>query len=323
MSANQNGFPRGSMLALLVLCGLALPVQAQETEMPVRRGSDPVGITVADQPSESYRFETHYMASQDGKRHYRIQLAVPRQANAGEARPVLYMLDGNAAMDTLRTPDLDALADGTAPVLVALGHDVPTRTDAIARSYDYTPPVLREVGDGLPPVVLGRIGGGADEFLHLLVTRIMPLVRDRVVVDDARTGLWGHSYGGLFVLYALMKQPELFQYYVAGDPSVWWHQGEIRSHWRNVNTNLPAGRRLAILTGTRPRERPAPYEVEAAKHPGSPPAKPLDILMEIVEGSAARGMRLSYQTFPQYGHGEMLACSLQYALNVMSDQVLR
>lgn len=39
-----------------------------------------VGDTMADRPSTVYRFETHRLDSVDGRRHYRIQIAVPRQA---------------------------------------------------------------------------------------------------------------------------------------------------------------------------------------------------------------------------------------------------
>ncbi|MFA5521724.1 MAG: alpha/beta hydrolase-fold protein [Castellaniella sp.] len=317
------GTNRGRLVSVILCSLVLLPVYAQDAEMPVRRGSDPVGVTVADQPSESYRFETHYMDSRDGQRHYRIQLAIPRRARAHEPLAALYMLDGNAAMDTLKPQDLESLADGTAPVLVALGHDVPTRTDAAARAYDYTPPLHGKSSGAPAPVVLGHAGGGADEFLHLLVTRIMPLVHSRVAVDDSRSTLWGHSYGGLFVIYALMKQPELFRHYVAGDPSLWWHHGEIRDHWRDADKNLLAGKRLAILTGTRPRARPAPYTLEAARYPGRPVVDPLAILMEIISGAASHGLHLSYQALPQYGHGEMLACSLRYALGMMSESALR
>ena len=42
----------------------------------------------------------------------------------------LYMLDGQ---------DLEWLSRRNPPVLVAIGYDVPTRNDVVARAYDYMP----------------------------------------------------------------------------------------------------------------------------------------------------------------------------------------
>jgi predicted alpha/beta superfamily hydrolase len=39
-------------------------------------------------------------------------------------------------------------------------------------------------------------------FLDLLQDRILPQVRQQVALDATQLSLWGHSYGGLFVLHA-------------------------------------------------------------------------------------------------------------------------
>lgn len=306
-----------SRALLLGVCCMASSLCLAAGSGAPRRGSDPVGVTVAEQPSAYFRFETHLLASADGRRHYKIQLAIPRHHAPGVTYPVLYMLDGNAAMDSLTREDLAVLARHGSAVLVAVGHDVPTRTDAVARAYDYTPPVYGRSGAPAHPVVLGHVGGGADVFLDLLADRILPLVRQRAPVDDARSVLWGHSYGGLFVLYALMQRPGLFQRYFAGDPSVWWRNGALQAHWRALDKARLAGAQLSILVGTQARTRPAPFEVEAAAHPERPSIDPQAVLMEMVGGMAAQGVRLLFETFPQYGHGEMLRCSLQAALDAL------
>src|SRR5690606_10993921 len=103
-----------------------------------------------------------HMASADGKRHYRIDIAIPRQSPPAAGFPVLYMLDGNAVMVALTKKDLETLARTNPPVLVAIGYDTPARIDVVARAYDYTPPVLLDGKPIAEPLVRGQAGGGAN-----------------------------------------------------------------------------------------------------------------------------------------------------------------
>jgi len=275
------------------------------------RGNEMVGETVADRPSPHYRFERHFLDSVDGLRHYRIDLAIPRAPAPDAGYPVLYLLDGNAALATLTDADLVALADKNTPLLlVAVGYDVPTRNDVTARAYDYTPPLLHAGAPSVArPVVRGRMGGGAQVFLQFIASRIKPLVRARVATDTRRECLWGHSYGGLFALYAFFAQPQEFFRYVAGDPSFWWHDGEILQHWRRFNKKGAAGKQLAILIGTKARARAAasgPADTDAVDR--------LAVAREITNALRAHDARTRLEIFPQYGHGEMIRTSLEYAL---------
>jgi predicted alpha/beta superfamily hydrolase len=59
------------------------------------------------------------------------------------------------------------------------------------------------------------------------------LIEAQYRVDRRRQALFGHSYGGLFVLHTLFARPAAFQTYVAASPSIWWGG-------RFVLTQLPA-----------------------------------------------------------------------------------
>lgn len=293
---------------------------------PPRPGMQPVGETVVDRPSAAYRFETHRMDSADGKRHYRIQIAIPKRPATQGGRPALYMLDGNAALASLTDEDLLRLgAAPQPPVLVALGYDVDTRHDVTARAFDYTPPVV-ENGKRLPnPVVRGREGGGADLFLELIRTRVEPLVAARAHVDPERQYLWGHSYGGLFALHVLFTQPDAFARYIAGDPSAWWHEGVLLDEWERFEPARAADKRVAILVGTRPRTRPTPaaavqtQDEARAQSPATPARQPVDLVatgQAVVDALRAAGADATFEVFPQFGHGDMLRASLERALEV-------
>ena len=73
----------------------------------------------------------------------------------------------------------------------------------------------------------GRRNGGADAFLDLLDQRIALRVTQLAKIDPARRTLWGHSYGGVLVLHALLTRPAAFDTYAAADPSLWWGDGYL------------------------------------------------------------------------------------------------
>lgn len=310
-------FSRTAVLisALWITTAAAQPAAA---ETPVRPGMQLVGETIADRPSTVYRYETHKFDSVDGKRHYRIQIAIPKAAGPKGGSPVLYMLDGNAAMATLTDDDLKRLDGHAAPVLVAVGYDVPTRNDVVARAYDYTPPVF-ENGKQMPnPVVRGQEGGGADIFMEFIRTQVKPLVRQAAVIDPAKEYLWGHSYGGLFALHVLYTQPNAFARYIVGDPSAWWNDGALVREWQQFRPDRAAGKRVAVLVGTKPREagRPTPNPA-----PSSANSQAIDLraaVRDMVDGLREAGADATYEAFPQFGHGDMIRASLERALDVAS-----
>jgi predicted alpha/beta superfamily hydrolase len=189
-------------------------------------------------------------------RHYQVWLAIPEQttdhqlSNNSVKIPskVLYMLDGNAAIDDLDKETLRSLSKSTtrkpAPALVFIGYQMPYRFDVDARAYDYTPPLLL-AKNGLKNVFQEegreRLNGGAEHFYTVIEKEIKPWVYEQLGEKPKQEAIWGHSYGGLFVLYSLFEHPESYQQYFSADPSLWWQDGEMTKYWR-VFQNLPKTR---------------------------------------------------------------------------------
>ncbi|MBX9332605.1 prolyl oligopeptidase family serine peptidase, partial [Serratia marcescens] len=212
-----------------------------------------IGTTVADSDSADYRFSDLRFTSADGQRHYRVRIAQPRQAPAPDGYPTVYFLDGNAVLMGLNPALLAKLAAAKRPpVLVMIGYDNDLRIDAAGRAYDYTPPL--PAGLKQPP----RGGGGADAFLQLIETRIKPAIAAKLAVDPQRQTLWGHSYGGLFVLHTLFTHPTAFQRYIAVEPSLWWGNGMILQEAQQMMARRPAPvARLQLWVGLAERDRAA------------------------------------------------------------------
>lgn len=175
----------------------------------------PLGPNIVDKGSEYYYFRVNDFDSADGARHYRVWTAVPRKAEPASGYPVLYMLDGNAVMDRLPETLLKQLSGYSPPVIVAVGYQTSLPFDLNGRAYDYTP-VLGTVsaGNANNPRFQRKTGGGP-EFRQLLETRIAPQVEQGLRINPERRGIWGHSYGGLFVLGSWLSSSFFHQYYSA------------------------------------------------------------------------------------------------------------
>jgi predicted alpha/beta superfamily hydrolase len=64
-------------------------------------------------------------------------------------------------------------------------------------------------------------GGGAANFLNFFNNELIPYINTQYKTDSFKV-LIGHSYGGLFAMYSLLKDPDLFDAYIAIDPSFWY-----------------------------------------------------------------------------------------------------
>ena len=228
-----------ALLALAI--GLWLPGSVLAGRPTERK----IGTTVADSDSADYRFSDLRFTSADGQRHYRVRIAQPR-GPAPDGYPTVYFLDGNAVLMGLNPALLAKLAAAKRPpVLVMIGYDNDLRIDAAGRAYDYTLPL--PAGLKQPPR-----SGGADAFLQLIETRIKPAIAAKLAVDPQRQTLWGHSYGGLFVLHTLFTHPTAFQRYIAVEPSLWWGNGMILQEAQQMMARRPAPvARLQLWVGWR------------------------------------------------------------------------
>jgi predicted alpha/beta superfamily hydrolase len=66
-----------------------------------------------------------------------------------------------------------------------------------------------------------KTSGGGDKFLSFLKNELIPYV-NKTYPSNGDNTLWGHSLGGLFVIYAMLNEPTAFKSYIAVDPSLWW-----------------------------------------------------------------------------------------------------
>ncbi|KAL4952926.1 Alpha/Beta hydrolase protein [Aspergillus filifer] len=254
------------------------------------------------------------------------------QANA------VYLVDGNAlfltATEALRRRASHQPLE-TPTVVVAIGYQLTDSVFSLRRSYDltpscekYTPP---DGPDGKPKT---EAHGGADEFLTFITEVVRPFVETRTFpgVKFTRRALFGHSYGGLFVLHTLFTRPDAFDVYLAASPSIWWNESFILTEAREF---LGAVRSDALI---RPVLRLCYGSREQYPVPG--PGEPMEKFEKRKEAAARRRMTencielhlcllesdkfsiIEMREYPGEDHGSVIAPALTGALTFLSQLAL-
>jgi predicted alpha/beta superfamily hydrolase len=170
---------------------------------------------------------------------YELLVSLPEgYAKSGQSWPVLYVLDGWHFPFMAFIQENNVYSKRMPPVIVVnVSHGA---TDYMApRARDFTPTrTAREANSG-----------GAAAFLDFFEQELIPFVDRTWRTLPADRGLLGHSYGGLFAIYALEQRPALFQRIVAASPSLEWDGQLLLNAARDRLRKLPAPVRLDLSVG--------------------------------------------------------------------------
>jgi uncharacterized protein len=135
--------------------------------------------------------------------------------------PVVYLTDAYWSFAKVHSMGSSLWNDKIAPeyILVGIGYAGENVNYGAERCYELLPSVPK---DNMPMYGTVWHVGGARIFLNAIKTEIIPYVEANLHADPSFRVLMGSSYGGLFSLYAMYEEPQLFQGIVAASPSVNW-----------------------------------------------------------------------------------------------------
>jgi len=142
----------------------------------------------------------------------------PGYAESPVARlPVLYMPDGGIGEDFLHVAGLVqvSVGNGTMRPFLLVG------IENTQRRRDMTGPTENEDDKKIAPRV-----GGSEAFRKFIRDELMPQVRARYRTSG-ETAIVGESLAGLFVMETFLVEPDLFDTYIAFDPSLWWNNRKL------------------------------------------------------------------------------------------------
>jgi len=140
-----------------------------------------------------------------------FEVILPHDFTQDKKYDVLYVLDGEGNTGVTRTIEEWVRENGFMPEPIIVGV---YNTD---RNRDLTPTHTSPTDNY----------GGADNFLSFLQKELIPYINKKYSVKGSN-GIFGHSFGGLFAMYAFLTRPEVFDSYLAADPSFWWDNRYMR-----------------------------------------------------------------------------------------------
>lgn len=204
----------------------------------------------------------------------RINVYVPPGV-ADTPLPVLYMPDGGIAEDFLHVAGLVQIstANGTMRPFLLVG------IENTQRRRDMTGPTQNKEDEKIAPKV-----GGSKAFREFIRTELMPAIRERYRTTS-ETAIVGESLAGLFVIETLLLEPDLFDTYIAFDPSLWWNDAKLVAGAAEQLAKIGKAKRLHFASSD-----------EAGIVKGT------EALEKVLRASAPADLRWSYERMPQEKH---------------------
>lgn len=159
--------------------------------------------------------ETFVLYSEEVQDSFHIYIKFPKgwDKNLDKTYPGIFLLDGDIAFPmawgivrylqySKYVPDV---------LIVGIGYGGLSSSNSInKRERDYSISKIEGLKDS----------GGGEKFLQFIKKELIPFLKSNYKLDNTKLTLSGHSLGGLFVLYSLFSEPELFSNYISISPYV-------------------------------------------------------------------------------------------------------
>jgi len=275
------------------------------------------------EPAAVLASETRRMESKHTGRTYRITISLPlgyaKSPDEGwpfnhtpAQWPVVYVLDGNwyygMVTDIIRP--MAWCGSTTDAIVVGIGY--PEDKDPIEafrvsftrRNLDLTP--VRDEAEEKSmeerhkrPTPSGDAGG----FLKFIQDELVPMVEKEYRADPSRRILVGHSYGGLFALFAMFESPDLFDTLIVGSPTLTYgnrYTFQREEAFAREHKKLPA--KVYLYVGELEEDSQDTTVTDTLR------------LAAILQGRGFEGFTLVKHVFPDQNHCEVAAPGFQAGL---------
>ncbi|QNK64478.1 hypothetical protein H7F33_08365 [Pedobacter sp. PAMC26386] len=204
-----------------------------------------------------------------------IQVVLPEKYKKGSTDKynVLYVLDGEGNTKLFTQIQQFIESESYMPPTIIVGV---LNTD---RNRDFLPTHVENT----------KTSGGADKFLSFFKEELIPFINKNYPSDGNNT-LFGHSFGGVFVTYALLTEPQLFESYIAADPSYWWDKQVMLKMTSSKLANLTNLNKNLYISGR---------EGDELKEMGIPP------MDSLLKKTAPNGLTWKVTSYPNETHGSV------------------
>jgi len=252
---------------------------------------------------------------------YEIFVALPKSYSSSDRHyPVIYQLDPFRVFGMVKElTDVFTTPYTIIPEVIVVGigyggEGMEARLNwVMGRTRDYTP-VYDSYTEERYEALIQNAGitgmdiktGGAPLFLNFLRDELIPFVESDYRIDEDNRMLSGHSFGGLFSLYALFQAPDLFRKYFIGSPSIYFSDELPISYERKYaesHTDLDAEVFMSV----------GGLETRTARHVGQ--------MAELLRSRNYRSLILETKVFENESHVTCYPASLSRALVELYNNV--
>ena len=245
-------------------------------------------LSVKVSSQDGYTLKKDSIQSDVLKQNRKISIFLPEGYDAKDAKfPVLYVLDADGR-DQHAIPTARFLfVNGKMPKAIIVG------VFNIDRNHDFLPDSSQAA----------TTGGGADNFLQFFKKELIPYVNKNFKAEPFNV-LIGHSFGGVFVMHALLNDPDLFDAYIAIDPSFWYkNEMQVKSA-QNEFTKAKNWNKPIFISGR---------DGSGMKGMG------ITSMEKVLKSSAPAGLKWKIVAYPNEDHGSVPFKSVYDGLRFIFD----
>ncbi len=160
-------------------------------------------------PAKADSFDSSVLGQ---KRTIEVYLPQESAKDATQRYETIYVLDGDwNAKIVVDVVTFMRQVGFMPPVIVVSVPNFFDEKGINSRDHDLTPTVVADQSRS----------GGAAAFLSFLKSELVPYVNQHYPANGTNL-IHGHSFGGLFLIYALLNEPALFDGYLILDPAMSW-----------------------------------------------------------------------------------------------------
>ena len=157
-----------------------------------------------------------------------------------EKFPVLYMPDGGLKEDFphLAKTISELIDSKKIPPMILVG------IENTQRRRDLTGPTLVAKDKEIAPIV-----GGSANFRNFIKDELIPEINKKYRTTDKKS-IIGESLAGLFVGETFLTEPDLFDNYIAFDPSFWWNDHYLMKNSAQYLSKFPSTEKRFWFAGS-------------------------------------------------------------------------
>ncbi|TFV95799.1 alpha/beta hydrolase [Algoriphagus kandeliae] len=191
------------LILFICFCSLYLPLQGQDKNQIVIGSIESIQSKILNEQRD-------------------LWIHLPINYSPEKKYPVVYLLDANSQFySVVGLINHLSYSNGNTvcPEMIVVG--IPNTN----RTRDLTPYKPDPIDPFIPPQMVEESGGG-ENFIAFIEKELIPYIESTYSTAPYRM-LIGHSFGGLTVLNTLLHHTEMFNSYIAVDPTSNWAAGRL------------------------------------------------------------------------------------------------